>query len=261
MLEMLRTHLRSLKPILPPSGRTTSDLARQIPRRSFITQIQSSLRSTAPSRASQLLSIRTRVSNALKTPNLSPLRASRRPFHNTSRVRDSKPNAKNPGVNEPQGLSARLKKLSREYGWSALGVYLALSVLDFPFCFLLVRIVGTERIGELEHFVVSNVKKLIPEPVRERWNEYRKALKEAEQENLGNNDVAEHVEMAGWGVEEAEKRNKAEASLGTQLALAYAIHKSFIFIRVPLTAAVTPKVVKVLRSWGWNIGKRRSKPQ
>lgn len=45
----------------------------------------------------------------------------------------------------------------------------------------------------------------------------------------------------------------------TQLALAYAIHKSFIFIRIPLTAAVTPKVVKVLRGWGWDIGKRRPK--
>jgi hypothetical protein len=45
----------------------------------------------------------------------------------------------------------------------------------------------------------------------------------------------------------------------TQLALAYAIHKSFIFIRVPLTAAVTPKVVKTLRGWGWDIGKRKPK--
>jgi N-terminal acetyltransferase 2 len=41
--------------------------------------------------------------------------------------------------------------------------------------------------------------------------------------------------------------------------LAYAIHKSFIFLRVPLTAAVTPKVVKTLRSWGWNIGKMPKK--
>jgi hypothetical protein len=47
--------------------------------------------------------------------------------------------------------------------------------------------------------------------------------------------------------------------LATQLALAYAIHKSFIFIRVPLTAAITPKVVKVLRSWGWQIGKKTKK--
>lgn len=49
------------------------------------------------------------------------------------------------------------------------------------------------------------------------------------------------------------------SGIWTQLALAYAIHKSFIFVRVPLTAAVTPKVVKTLRRWGWDIGKRRPK--
>jgi hypothetical protein len=47
--------------------------------------------------------------------------------------------------------------------------------------------------------------------------------------------------------------------LATQLALAYAIHKSFIFVRVPLTAAILPKVVKTLRGWGWDIGKRTTK--
>ena len=51
----------------------------------------------------------------------------------------------------------------------------------------------------------------------------------------------------------------AWAGLVTQLALAYAIHKSLIFLRVPLTAAVTPKVVRVLRSWGWQIGKKKKK--
>lgn len=46
----------------------------------------------------------------------------------------------------------------------------------------------------------------------------------------------------------------------TQLALAYAIHKSlFIFVRVPLTVAFTPKIVKTLRGWGWNIGKKTPK--
>ena len=43
------------------------------------------------------------------------------------------------------------------------------------------------------------------------------------------------------------------------MALAYAIHKSFIFLRVPLTAAILPKVVKTLRSWGWSIGKMPKK--
>ena len=52
-------------------------------------------------------------------------------------------------------------------------------------------------------------------------------------------------------------RLTANLGIWTQLALAYAVHKSFIFLRVPLTAAVTPRVVKTLRGWGWDIGKRR----
>lgn len=158
---------------------------------------------------------------------------------------------------QPQSLSARLKKLSKEYGWAAVGVYAALSVLDFPFCFLLVKIVGTERIAKLEHYVVSAVKQVIPESAQNRWHEYWRSVKQAEMEALGDDEISDKVEMVGWGVEEASQRNKEGASLATQLALAYAIHKSFIFIRVPLAAAVTPKVVKVLRSWGWNIGKKR----
>lgn len=41
--------------------------------------------------------------------------------------------------------------MSKEYGWTAVGVYLALSALDFPFCFLFVRMVGTEQIGKCIH--------------------------------------------------------------------------------------------------------------
>lgn len=45
----------------------------------------------------------------------------------------------------------------------------------------------------------------------------------------------------------------------TQLLLAYGVHKSLIFFRVPLTAAVTPRIVKWLRSRGWNIGRQNVK--
>lgn len=73
-------------------------------------------------------------------------------FHAT-RVRRSQVNpSPNPtpslgSPNENLSLSQRMRKLSREYGWSALGVYIALSALDFPFCYLLVRYLGTDRIG------------------------------------------------------------------------------------------------------------------
>ena len=71
---------------------------------------------------------------------------------------------------------------------------------------------GGLRTGQIEHFIVSNVKKLIPQAVVDRWRDYRKALKESEKEHLGNNEITEDIEAAGWGVEEAEARNKSEAS-------------------------------------------------
>lgn len=176
-------------------------------------------------------------------------------------------------------LSQRLKKLSREYGWSAVGVYFALSALDFPFCFLAVRMIGTDKIGAAEHAVVNFVKRAIPFQIPERWGGQGRLSKKLDEEIDG--------QVAGYdhGVREAEEQNKGDSAsksgraalesdadstpleqcvltgsgIGTQLALAYAIHKSFIFIRVPLTAAILPKVVKVLRGWGWNIGKRTPK--
>lgn len=54
-----------------------------------------------------------------------------------------------------QSLSARFKELSRKYGWAAVGVYLGLSALDLPLCFLAVRMVGPDRIGELEHAIAD----------------------------------------------------------------------------------------------------------
>ncbi|KAK4225034.1 hypothetical protein QBC38DRAFT_281329 [Podospora fimiseda] len=195
-------------------------------------------------RLSQLRAPTTRPTQSpLLLRNLKTPFQQRRPF-SFSRARRS-------DAAESLSLGQRLKKLSREYGWTAVGIYFSLSVLDFPFCFLLVRTVGTERVAHIEHIVVSNLQKIIPDSVQTAWRDWRQARREA----TGQEDVVGH------GVAEAEERNKQEgASLATQLALAYAIHKSFIFIRVPLTAAITPKIVKTLRSWGWQIGKRPVRP-
>src|ERR1700760_2800237 len=89
-----------------------------------------------------------------------------RPFR--PRFNSSKPAH---GVNAQLGspppnlsFSQRLKALSKEYGWTAVGVYLGLSVLDFPFCFLAVRWLGTERIGRWEHAVVDAARSIIHIP-------------------------------------------------------------------------------------------------
>ncbi|KAK4131150.1 hypothetical protein BT67DRAFT_388912 [Trichocladium antarcticum] len=205
---------------------------------------------------SQLRASRPTTTRAKLGQFKSPFLRPRRPIH-SSRPRRSDKASKNgkAAAEESLSLSGRLKKLSREYGWTAAGVYLTLSVLDFPFCFLLVRTVGTEKIAHLEEIVVVNAQKVIPESVQLRWREYRQTMNKKKQEETGEAEVGDH------GVAAAEERNNEGASLATQLALAYAIHKSFIFIRVPLTAAITPKIVHVLRSWGWQIGKRKAKRQ
>lgn len=80
------------------------------------------------------------------SPARSAFRAPRRSFHSSKTRRSAEGGAKK--APESMSLSGRLKKLTQEYGRSAVVVYLALSALDFPFCFLLVRVLGTERIGK-----------------------------------------------------------------------------------------------------------------
>ncbi|KAJ5966137.1 hypothetical protein N7481_012851 [Penicillium waksmanii] len=181
---------------------------------------------------------------------------------------NSNPNAQRPGQGqgqghqqqqgskEPSGLSARLRKLTREYGWAALGVYLTLSALDFPFCFAAVRLLGVERIGHFEHVILGYLKGVFG-PI---WpgSSSSPAEEGSEEKEKGEKEVEGDATLGADGTAIVSKAE--EASIWTQLVFAYAIHKSLlIFVRVPLTAAVTPKVVKVLRRWGWDIGKRAPK--
>jgi hypothetical protein len=94
------------------------------------------------------------------SPKRGGMRQRLRFFHN-SRMRKNKPSSPDPGSPssvaveaEPQTLRARMRKLSREYGWSAAGVYFTLSVLDYPLCYLLVKTLGTDKIGKYVYLSV-----------------------------------------------------------------------------------------------------------
>jgi len=114
-----------------------------------------------------------------------------------------------------------MRKLSREYGWAAFGVYMGLSALDFPFCFLAVRALGTERIGQWEHAVVTTVKeavgRVIPlsKEAEGKIEQGEVQLKEAvgmrQEKKVG---VKEGEDEWSWGVEEAQKEaSKDNASM------------------------------------------------
>ncbi len=107
-----------------------------------------------------------------------------------------------------------------------------------------------DAVDKVEEAVGTQEEKRVLEEGGEPYPVEDHGYKEAEKANSGSNASTSAAAAAT-----DRKRTDSETGIWTQLALAYAIHKSFIFVRVPLTAAITPKVVKTLRGWGWNIGR------
>jgi Protein of unknown function (DUF1279) len=93
-----------------------------------------------------------------------------------------------------------MRRLSREYGYAALGVYLALSALDFPFCYLAVSYLGTERIGRWEHAILSHIKGLVKWPMAEEGEKtVDEAAEHVKQEVLQGRSREEEAEGKGKG--------------------------------------------------------------
>lgn len=135
---------------------------------------------------------------------------------------------------QPKGLRALMK----EYGYSALGVYLFLSALDLPVCYALVHMAGKEKIEEYENKAKQFFGYGKSDEELARMQEINR-IEEEHNENASAQDSSSMFSWFSW----------------TELAIAYGIHKSvFIFVRVPLTAALTPSIVKTLRGWGFKIG-------
>jgi hypothetical protein len=59
---------------------------------------------------------------------------------------------------------------------------------------------------------VSNISRFIPESVKTKWHEWREYFKQVKRQMTDKGELKEHAEMTGWGVEEAEARNKKDAS-------------------------------------------------
>lgn len=67
----------------------------------------------------------------------------------------------------------------------------------------------------IEEWILSNVKKFVPEGVKEWWHEWRATVKDVEKQEIGDNHITQDLDKIGWGVEEAQQRHKADASEST----------------------------------------------
>lgn len=135
-----------------------------------------------------------------------------------------------------------LKHLMKEYGYAGLGVYLALSFVDLPICYVMVHSLGQEQIEYYENKAKQTFGYGVSDEELQRKHEINRI-----HESTDNEDTSPQ-EQSG-----ALKMILAQFSW-TEFAIAYGIHKSLIFIRLPITAAITPGIVKVLRRWGFKIG-------
>lgn len=131
---------------------------------------------------------------------------------------------------QPPKPPSGIKKLIHKYGYSALGVYLTISVIDIPLCWLLVHSAGEDQIRTFQ------------DTVKEFFG-YKKDA---------------NIETSGVSGDETTIDGEVEKSstFWTEFAVAYAFHKSLIFIRLPIAAAITPAVVKQLTKWGFKIGRK-----
>ncbi|GAA5949355.1 hypothetical protein JCM3765_003381 [Sporobolomyces pararoseus] len=162
-------------------------------------------------------------------------------------------------------LTARLKLLFKTHGWTALTLYLFLSFIDFSLTFLLVWSIGADRVREFEDWVLMHLgwrrradgEKGVLRKKVEEWKENH---------SVGNKNKLEPVQEVreardgvpvevGTSALATEGKKSAYSAYATTAVLAYAIHKTALLpVRVGITVWATPKVVRALRSWGWNVG-------
>lgn len=158
-----------------------------------------------------------RNSPLLQLPSRHSRRTSIRTLFQTRLSSSKPPINQNPNLKSPEAslsLSQRLRKLSREYGWSALGVYLLLTALDFPFCFLAVRWLGTDRIGHWEHVIIERFWSIIPASIYIREGTQAvevEGVRKAEEFSAIDRKANEFAAPAyDHGVKEAEQMNQGE---------------------------------------------------
>ncbi|KAL6452680.1 NAT2 putative N-terminal acetyltransferase 2 [Candida maltosa Xu316] len=127
-----------------------------------------------------------------------------------------------------------MKQLMKEYGYPALAVYLGLSCIDLPICYVLVHSMGQEKIEVYE----NKIKQVFGYGVSE--------------EELAKKQEINRIQKQVEASETPDTPNQESKSVVSYLLSQFSWTE--FAIALPITAAITPGVVKLLRGWGFRIG-------
>jgi hypothetical protein len=131
--------------------------------------------------------------------------------------------------------------LFSRYGYPGIAIYFAISAFDLAILFGLVHTLGEEKIIELENAV----------------KDYLGIGKPSDRDKYGgrideSDDIGITKKPESKILNPENHRNKT--TLFTEFGIAYAIHRSLFFVRLPLTLVITPAVVNSLQKRGYKIG-------
>ncbi|KAJ3372309.1 hypothetical protein GGF31_002172 [Allomyces arbusculus] len=139
----------------------------------------------------------------------------------------------------PAKKPSKLRQLFKDYGRPAFFVYMAISTVDLSLSFVAVYSgVDVEKLVDTAKAYLT------------QWGLWEFAVDQDDVDELHglNHPDGEGENAVAPATPATTPKNQ---SLLTTFLIAYAFHKLLLPIRVPITVAVTPAVVRYLRRWGW----------
>ena len=181
------------------------------------------------------------TSNLLRTRSSGFMFSSRSSFRSCA-LHTSPPGHKVlPKAAAPLPKGARAGSMFSRYGYPGIAVYFTISALDLAILFGLVHTLGEEKVIELEN----------------AGKDYLGIGKPSDRDTYGgriddSDDIGITKKPQPPVPTPENHRNKT--TLFTEFGIAYAVHRSLFFVRLPLTLVITPAVVNILQKRGYKIG-------
>lgn len=150
----------------------------------------------------------------------------------------------------PPKQQSSIKQLIAKYGYTSLVTYLFVGGIDFALSYMLIHQVGEEEINvkynELKKALGFKSKNA--EEIRKEFE-----LKRQTQNTEETNKEKENTDLSILGKIKHYGNILLSNTMFKEVIIAYGLHKSLIFIRLPVTAMITPPVynylLKVKPNW------------
>ncbi|KAL7751382.1 DUF1279 superfamily [Sorochytrium milnesiophthora] len=149
---------------------------------------------------------------------------------------------------QPVQKLGKLKQMYKQYGRPAVYTYLGISTIDLGLSFAAVYSgVDVERFVDSAKSVLSRYGLWQNVVDQDDVKELQDMLTTSETDP----DAYTQQQLATAADSNGVDKAKGQQSLLTTFLIAYAFHKLLMPIRIPLTVAITPTMVRLFRNWGF----------